>query len=83
MAQIGLDPNPLGVSSVDTEGTYVGGPVSYHGVPLMVRRKFIGDASPKVVRLADIYRIPSATKPGGLAENVDAWDGVEHRPDGI
>jgi hypothetical protein len=80
MTQIGFDSQALGVASVSTEGTYVGGPVSPDGFPLMVRRKFIGDASPKVVRLANIYRVPRVER-SGLTKDVDTRNGIKDRPE--
>lgn len=82
MTQIGFDSQALGLATLNTEGTYMGGPVTCDGVPLMVRRKFIGDASQKVVRLSDIYRMPRILRPR-LTENVDAWNGIEDGADSI
>jgi hypothetical protein len=82
MTQISFDAQPLGVASVDTEGTYVGGPLAFGAFPAMMRRKFIGETAQKVVRLADIYRMPRICRPG-FAEDVDARDGEKDGPDRV
>ena len=80
MTQIKLDSEALGVSCVNTEGTYVGGPVAPDTFPSVMRRKFIGDASQKVVRLADIYRVPGIVDPG-LTKDVHSGDIVKFLSD--
>jgi hypothetical protein len=82
MAQIKFDSQALGVTCVDTEGTYVGGPVARDASPLVMRRKFIGDASQKVVSLADIYRVPRAVD-ARLAENVNTGNIIKFLSDRI
>jgi hypothetical protein len=82
MTKIKLDTQALGFASVDTEGTYMGGPVAPDTFPSMMRRKFIGDASKKVVRLADIYRVPGIVD-SGLTKNIHSGDVVKVLPDRI
>jgi len=72
--KVGL--NPKALSSVgDVQGAYVRGPGGPNALPAMMRRKFIGDASGKVVRLADIYRVP-LTLPERPAEDVNTRAGM-------
>jgi hypothetical protein len=76
MTQIGLDSPALG-SVVDPATRDVGEAVSPCAFPLRVRRKFIGETSQKVVRLARIYRLPLG---GGEApaKDVNAADGEKY-----
>jgi hypothetical protein len=79
MTQIGLDSPALG-SVVDPATADVGEAVSPCAFPLRVRRKFIGETSQKVVRLAHIYRLPL----GGVeasAKDVNAADREKHSAD--
>jgi len=46
-----LDPSALGITSVDTEGTYVGSPVAFDAFPPMVS---LGETMQKAVRLSNI-----------------------------
>ena len=57
---------PLGVSSTEIEGTYIGDGAVAPEQPSMLRQKFIGDTSGKIVRLADLYLLSSSHKPVGL-----------------
>jgi hypothetical protein len=51
------------------------GPGAGYVIPLVMRKKFIGETASKVVCLAHIYRMPMIA--GRLAENVDAAYGVK------
>jgi len=82
MTQISLNSQPLGFSSIDTEGTYVGGPVTFGALPTMVRRKFIGQTAQKVVRLADIYRVPRVER-SAFAGNIHSGNGKVDGPDRV
>jgi hypothetical protein len=48
----------------------------------MVRRKFVGQTSAKVVRLADIYRVPKAIY-AASAEDINATNGIKDCSDGV
>ena len=78
MAQIGLDGDSIlgGVVPAYDHCADVSGPGAGYILPPMMARKFIGEASAKVVCLADIYRIPAAVR-GLAAEDVDAADRIE------
>jgi hypothetical protein len=76
MTQIGFDSHPFGVPASDDHGADVSGASPGYVCYPMVSRKFIGEASAKVVCLANIYRIPEPILPL-MAKDVDARDGVE------
>src|SRR5271170_821095 len=72
MAQRSLDSQPCGLPTFDCEGADVSGPMTAYALPLMMGRKFVGETTGKVVRLADVFRIPN---PQGLcAEDIDAGE---------
>lgn len=76
MSQISFDGHACGIPATDNHCADVSGPGAANCVPPMVRRKFIGQTAQKVVRLADIYRIPKTI--GALtAKDVDAADSIE------
>lgn len=86
MTQGSLDSNPLGVSTDDVEGTYMGGPVTYDGAPLMAGRKFIGNTAQKIIKLSDIYLLPCRSHRESLSleekvvsqeDNVRRWQAKE------
>ena len=80
MTEISLDDQPFGFVPRDNERADVCGPGAADAFQPVMRRKFIGQTTAKVVRLTDIYRIPPQI--GGLtAKDIDAADGVEHRAD--
>lgn len=81
MTKVGFDLQPQGVI-VEPASANVGHAVLECAWPTMVRRKFIGDASQKVVRLADIYRIP-AGRADLFSENVKTANGIEYGADVI
>ena len=58
MTEIGFDSQALGISTLDDQSANVSGPMSAYCVPAMMRRKFIGDTTQKVVYLSHIYRMP-------------------------
>lgn len=60
MTKISLDIKPGGEPPIDDHCADVRGPGAASVLELMMRRKFIGQASTKIVRLADIYRIPTS-----------------------
>ncbi len=60
MTEIGIDSQALGIPTFDNEGADVSGPMSAYAVPSMVGLGFIGEATQKVVRLSDVFRIPDA-----------------------
>lgn len=71
MPEIRFDVLTQGIPAGDMERADVCSPTADNAVPLVVMPKFVGDASGKIVRLADVYRIPVPV--GGLpAEDVDA-----------
>jgi hypothetical protein len=82
MAEISFDSQALGISTLDDQGADVSGPMSAYAVPIMVRRKFIGETAQKIVCLSDIYRIPGAYG-RGFAEDVGSGDGIVYRPDWV
>ena len=77
MTQIGFDIEPPlgGVVSADDHCADVSGPGAGHIIPAFMRRRIIGKTDAKIVRLADIYRVP-ATVRGKTAEDVYAADGI-------
>jgi hypothetical protein len=79
MTEISFDSQSFGVVG-DHECADVRGPGSANAFPPMMRRKFIGQPTGKVVCLAHIYRMPTPIA-GRLAEKVDASNRVEHRTD--
>ncbi len=80
MTKISLDSQTLGVPASDDHRADVCGPGAGYAFPPMVRRKFVGQATMKVVRLADIYRIPE-TIGALLTKDVDATNLVERHTD--
>jgi hypothetical protein len=73
MTKFGFESEPGGLI-IESDGADMGdAPASCAG-PGVVLRKLIGDTTPKVVRLADIYRVKP--RRSSLAENVDAADRV-------
>jgi len=76
MTEVSFDSNAFGIPASDDHRADVCGPGAGYAIPLMMGRKFFGQTAAKVVRLADIYRIPSLIC-GELAKNVNATDGVE------
>lgn len=82
MTEIGFDSQSFGVPATDDHCADVCGPGSANAFPLMMRRKFVGQTSGKVVRLADIYRIPAiiSRQP---AKYVDAAKGIECHSDSV
>jgi hypothetical protein len=81
MAQIGLDSHACGIPTFDHEGADVSGPMSAYALPLMMREKFIGKTSGKIIRLADIFRVPKAPRENG--ENIDAGQCEILRPNWV
>jgi hypothetical protein len=79
MNEIGLDSHSFGIPTFDNEGAEVSGPMSAYCVPAMMGRKFIGDASSKIVCLSDIFRIPQPI--GRRAEDINAGEFKVFRPD--
>jgi len=77
-----FDPYPYGRVARDDESADVRGPGAAYCIPSVMRRQFIGETTQKVVRLADIYRIPHAIV-GDSTENVDTSERVEHGSDGV
>jgi len=75
MSQVGLDIKTFLEQSGDMQGTYVRGPGGDNAIPAVVTRKFIGETTPKVVRLSHIYRIPPAQL-WGSTENINAGQSV-------
>jgi hypothetical protein len=80
MTEIGFDSDSFGVPASDDHCADVCGPGAGYAVPSMMRRKFLGQTATKIVRLADIYRIPATIRPF-LAEDVDAANLVERHTD--
>ncbi len=76
MTKIGFDSQPFGVPATDDHRADVCGPGAGYAVPLMMGRKFIGQTSSKVVRLANICRIPATVSPLGT-EDINAADLIE------
>jgi hypothetical protein len=60
MSEVRLDLNALGVSSEHMQSADVCGPSSSNAIPGVMPRKLIGETAGKIVRLANIYRVPSA-----------------------
>lgn len=81
MNEIGLDSSALGIPTFDNEGAEVSGPMSVYAVPAMMGRKFVGDASAKIVRLSDIFRIPQPA--GRRAEDIYAGEFKIFRADWV
>ena len=80
MTQISLNSQSFGVPASDDHCADVRGPGAGYVWPTMMGRKLIVQAALKVVRLADVYRIPK-TICGAAAENVDASNRVERHSD--
>jgi len=59
MTEVSFDSNAFGIPASDDHRADVCGPGAGYAIPLMMGRKFFGQTAAKVVRLADIYRIPS------------------------
>jgi hypothetical protein len=78
MTQIGFNSLPFGVPAGDDHSADVRGPGAGYSVPLMMRRKFIGDSTTKVVCLSNIYRLPQERDLS--TENVDSPNWVEGNP---
>lgn len=76
MTQIGLDPHSFGIPASDDHCADVRGPGAGYIREDMVRRKFVGQTSSKIVRLSDIYRIPSVVR-CQMAEDINTGNGVE------
>lgn len=75
MTKIGLDSDSFGVPASDDHRADVCGPGAGYSRPLVMARKFIGETTPKIVRLSDVYRLPQQ---GYLStKNVDSGNGVE------
>ena len=68
MAKIGLDLETFRQTADNMQGAYVRGPGGDNAIPTMVMRKFIGETATKIVRLANIYRIPAKRRT--FAEDV-------------
>jgi hypothetical protein len=82
MAEIGFDSHALGISTLDDQSADVSGPMSAYTIPMMVRRKFIGETAQKIVCLSNIYRIPGAYR-CRFAEDVNSWKGEVYRPNWV
>lgn len=82
MTKIGFDGQSFGYIPRDNEGADVCGPGAANAFQPMVRRKFIGKTSGKVVRLADIYRVPPLVR-RLAAKDINPADGIKRRPDGV
>lgn len=82
VSEIGFDVPTQGIAAGDVERADVCSPTSDNAVQLVVLPKFIGDTSEKVVRLADIHRIPFSVE-RLLTENVNPRIGVISGPDGM
>jgi len=82
MAEITFDSQAFGISTLDDQSADVSGPMSTYAIPMMVRRKFIGEATQKIVRLSNIYRIPGAYG-RRFAEDVGSRNGAVYRPDWV
>jgi hypothetical protein len=70
LPKLGLDSETFALIARDMECTYVRGPMGTNAVYPMVRRKFVGQTAAKVVRLADIYRLPSQATDGLTASET-------------
>jgi hypothetical protein len=77
MAQIGFDSHSFGVAPGDNHCADMRGPGAGYVIPLMMRKKFIGETMPKVVRLSNIYRVPPPIVPPLFAEDIDASHGIK------
>src|ERR1700738_4565275 len=82
MAEIGFDSQALGISTLDDQSADVSGPMSAYAIPMMVRRKFIGETTQKIVCLSDIYRIPGAYG-CRFAEYINSGKGEIYRPNWV
>jgi hypothetical protein len=71
MTQVGFDSHSFGVAASDDHCADMRGPSAGYVIPLIMRKKFIGETTPKVVRLANIYRVPQPIL-SLLAEDIDA-----------
>ena len=73
MAQVGFDCPAHGATVVmgDMKCADVCGPGGPNAFPAMMKRQIAGDASGKIVRLANVYRLPPSWS-GLAAENIDA-----------
>jgi hypothetical protein len=58
MTEVGFDSNSFGVAASDDHCADMRGPSAGYVIPSIMRKKFIGDTTPKVVRLSNIYRVP-------------------------
>ena len=82
MTEIGFDSQSLGISTLDDQCADVSGPMSAYTIPTMMCCKFIGEATQKIVRLSNIYRIPGGYG-RGFAENVGAGKCEIYRPNWV
>ena len=82
MTKIGFDLDTLGVPALNGSGGDMCGPMTAYAIPSMMGRKFIGETAQKVVRLADIFRIPKPID-GHAAKNVDAGECQVRRADWV
>lgn len=82
MTEIGLDLKTQAVLTWNVQGTDVSCAGGSNALPAMMRSKLICETTQKVVRLADIYRVPVPVyrRP---AKNIDARTFVVDRPDGM
>jgi hypothetical protein len=76
MTKVGFDSNPFGTPACDDPGADMCSPGAGYVTHPMVTRKFIGETAAKVIRLSDIYRIPSPIL-SLVAEDVDASNGIK------
>jgi hypothetical protein len=76
MTQIGLDPHSFGTPASDDHCADVRGPGAGYVIERVMRRKFVGQTSAKIVRLSDVYRIPSVVR-CLMAEDINTGNDVE------
>lgn len=82
MSEVGLDIEAFREHSGNMQRAYVRGPGGNNALPGVMLRKFIGETAGKVVRLADIYRLPFVVR-DLTAKNIDAGNNAIRGTDAV
>ncbi|MGD9540793.1 MAG: hypothetical protein AB7V61_07655, partial [Methylocystis sp.] len=82
MTEIGFDSQSQGVVAGHMQGAYVGCASGSNALPIVMARKVVGDTTAKIIRLADIHRVPSQIW-RELTEYVDSGSGIVAHADRV
>jgi hypothetical protein len=82
MTKVGFDSQSQGVVAGHMQGAYVGCASGSNALPIVMARKVVADATAKVVRLADVHRVPTQVW-RELTEYVDSGSAVVAHPDRV